>query len=431
MKSILLAAVAAAVLLAGQAASAQSDNWPQFRGPTGMGITADKSLPVEWGGADAKNVLWKAPLKGNGQSSPIVWGDKVFVCTVDWPANVAENQRGEVQPQQHVACYQASDGKLLWDTLIPPGPWKKNDFRNGPSGGYASATPVTDGERVYVAFGSSVMAAVDMQGKILWRRDILPFTFDVALASSPVLYKDTVLLWCAMAKKEDSRVSAFDKASGEIKWTAPLPDTDFAHSTPILIEVGGKPQLLGTGAGMKTSDGAAKSVDPATGKVLWSCKGSGDVASPVFANGLVFFDSGRGGIGTVVDPTGSGDVTATHVKATINVGGQAFSSPVVVGQYLYRLENEGLLKCWEMATGKKVYEQKLNGLGKWWGSPVVDGQGRIYVATAGKSFVVQGGPEFKVLGTGDLGDQNDPSPAVSKGRLFLVGLKNIYCVGAK
>ena len=430
MKSaLLLAAAAALVLVSGQAALAQADNWPQFRGPTGMGITADKNLPVEWGGPDSKNVLWKAPLKGNGHASPVVWGDSVIVCTADWPASVAEKQRGDVFPEQHVACYQASDGKVLWDTVVPPGPWKRNDFRSGPSGGYAVPTPATDGKLIYVAFGSATIAAVDFQGKIVWRQDILPFTFDVTVAPSPVLYQDTVLLWCAMAKKPDSKVIAFDKADGKVKWTAPLPDTTFGHSTPLLAQIAGKMQLLGMGAGMGTAPNALQSLDPATGKVLWWCKGSGDVTTPVYANGLVYFDGGRGGIGTIVDPTGSGDVSATHIKATVNVGGQAFNSPAVVDKYIYRLEDSKTLKCWDMTTGKPVYQEKLEGISTTWASPVVDPLGRIYYASAGKSYVVQGGPEFKVLGTGDLGDSNHASPAVSNGRIFLVGLKNIYCVG--
>jgi outer membrane protein assembly factor BamB len=442
MKTALLVAAvamaaAAAVYAAGPetpasaAAPTTSDNWPQFRGPTGMGAATDKDLPTEWGGADNKNVLWKAPLKGFGQSSPIVWGDSVIVCTVFWPDNVPQNERGNRQPEQHVACYQTADGKLLWDTLVPPGPNKMNDFRGGPSGGYACPTPATDGKLIYVFFGSAVVAAVDFQGKVVWRKEVVPHTFDVTPAASPVIYKDTVLLWCSMAKKADSRVIAYDKATGETKWTTPLPNTDFGHSTPLLFEVGGKMQLVGTGSGMQTTDSAAVSLDPDSGKILWWCKGMSDIASPVFGNGLVYFDGGRGGNGTLVDPAGTGNVSATHIKATINVGGQAFGSPLVIGKNIYRLENDGLLKCWDMTTGAKVAEKKLDGMGTWWGSPIVDGQGRIYVATAGKSYVVQvgQGQEMKVLGTGDLGDPNHTSAAVSKGRLFLVGLKNIYCVG--
>jgi outer membrane protein assembly factor BamB len=401
--------------------------WPQFRGPTGMGLAAENNLPLEWGGADKKNVLWTSPLIGEGHASPIVWGNQVFVTTVSWPASVKD--RGSVFPDQHVLCYQVSDGKLLWDTPIPHGPWKRNDFRSGPGGGYAAPTPCTDGRMVYAAYGSSVIAAVDMAGKLVWRKEIVPFTFDVTVASSPVLYGDSVFMFCAMAKPEDSKVIAFKKASGEVKWETKLPGVEYGHSTPVVIDVKGKPQLLVAASGSKVTSNALQALDPDTGKVLWWCKGCADIASPVYAGGLVYFDSGRGGPGTVVDPTGSGDVSATLVKRTVNLGVQAFGSPLVIDKYVYRLNNEGGLKCWELATGKDVYEQKLPGLGGYWGSPIADGAGRLIVATGGKSYVIQGGPEFKILGTSDLGDSNHPSPAVAGGRLFIVGMKNIYCIG--
>jgi outer membrane protein assembly factor BamB len=401
------------------------DNWRQFRGPTGMGLTDDKNLPLQWGGPENKNVLWKAPLKGNGHASPIIWGDKVFVCTADWAEGVKHE---DVIPNQHVACYQFSDGKLLWDALVPAGPWKRNDFRSGPSGGYAAATPCTDGQRVYAAFASAIIAAVDFDGKVVWSTKIEPYTFDVTLASSPVLYGDTVILFCAMAKPEDSRVVAYDKATGKVKWQQKLPGMGFGHSTPLMIDVKGQKQMLLAASAMKDAESALRAVDPADGRLLWTCKGSGDVASPAFADGLVYFNSGRGQIGTVVDPTGSGDVSATHIRATIPAP-EGLGGPTIVGKYIYQLNSQGVLGCWELATGKKVYGEKLDGISTKWASPVVDPAGRLFFASAGKSFVVQAGPQFSILATNDLGDGNHPSPAVAGGRMILVGLKDVYCIG--
>ena len=127
----------------------RAENWPQFRGPTGQGLSAEKGLPVTWGGKNQENVLWTAPLKGNGTASPIVWDNRVFVCTATWPPDVKDHK--STFPQQHVQCYRTSDGQLLWDVEVPHGPWKPNDFRIGPSGGYAELTPVTDGKLVYCA----------------------------------------------------------------------------------------------------------------------------------------------------------------------------------------------------------------------------------------------------------------------------------------
>ncbi len=407
----------------------RAGNWPQFRGPTGLGYTEEQNLPLTWGGPKNENVLWKAPLTGQGHASPSIWGDAVFVCTAQWPSNTTAREK--VIPEHHVLCYRATDGRLLWDTLVPPGPWLRTDFRSGPGGGYAAPTPATDGKLVYCVFGSAVMAALDFQGKIVWRKEIMPYSFDVTVGSSPVLHQDTVILLCAMAKAADSRVAAFDKANGEVKWQQPLPDMGFGHSTPLIIPVNGRPQMLVLASGMSVAGKALRSLDPANGNVLWWCRGAGDAASPAFGSGLVYFDGGRGGPGFAVDPTGSGDVSQTHVRWTVNQVPEGIGSPVIVGQHVYRLHTPGILKCWELATGKLVYAERLEGLSTTWASPIADPAGRLFFANAGKSYVIQAGPEFRVLAVNDLGDGNHASPAVGQGRLFLVGMKNLYCIGNK
>src|SRR6185436_15947686 len=140
-----------------------------------------------------------------GHASPIVSGNRIFVCTVRWAGGKPDPA---VIPDHHVLCYEATDGKLLWDTVVPPGPWRREDFRSGPGGGYAAPTPATDGQRVYVVFGSSVIAAVDFDGKVAWRNEIKPHTFDVTVGSSPVLHEDAVLMLCAMTNKKDSKLIA-------------------------------------------------------------------------------------------------------------------------------------------------------------------------------------------------------------------------------
>lgn len=401
-------------------------NWPQFRGPTGLGYTEEKELSVKWGGPQNENVLWKSPLKGQGHASPIVWGDSVFVCTAFWPSNAAHEK---VIPEHHVLCYGASNGKLLWDTIVPPGPWLRTDFRSGPGGGYAAPTPATDGQLVYCVFGSSVIAAIDFKGKIVWRKEIVPYSFDVTLGSSPVIYKDTVILFCAMAKASDSRVVAYDKNSGEVKWQQKFQDMAFGHTTPVIIDVNDQAEMLLLASGIAVKTNALRSLDPANGNILWWCRGAGDAASPAYGSGLIYFDSGRGGQGFAVDPTGSGDLSKTHIRWTIGQVPEGISSPIIVGQHVYRLHTPGVLKCWEVTTGKQVYAERLEGLSSTWASPIADANGRLYFANAGKSYVIQSGPEFRVLATNDLGDGSHPSPAIAGGKLFLVGAKNVYCIG--
>jgi outer membrane protein assembly factor BamB len=412
-----------------QASVSFGENWPRFRGPTGLGYTEERNLPIIWGGADKKNVLWESPLKGQGHASPIVWGDLVFVCVVHWPETVED--RKKVIPDHHVSCYRGSDGEMLWDTLVGPGPWLRTDFRSGPGGGYAAATPSTDGELLYCAFGSSVLAALDMEGKIVWRKEIMPYTFDVTLGSSPILYGDTVILFCAMSKKSDSRVVAFEKRSGEVKWETKLEETEFGHSTPVIISVKKKDQMLLAASGMREYEKALKSLDPTNGEVLWWCRGEGDASSPAYGGGLVYFDSGRGGPGIALDPTGSGDVSETHIRWRITQVGEALSSPIIVGKYLYRLHTPGIVKCWDVSTGKQLYSERVRDISTTWASPIADPEGHLFFANAGKSYVIKSGPKFEVLAVNDLGDGNHPSPAVSNGRMFLAGMKKLYCIGAK
>jgi outer membrane protein assembly factor BamB len=417
---------AGAVLLLACAA-AGADDWPQFRGPTGLGYSSEKNLPLKWGGEKAENVAWKSPLVGEGHASPIVSGGRVFVCTVRWTGGKPD---ASVIPEHHVLCYHAADGKALWDTPVDPGPWRRDDFRSGPGGGYAAPTPATDGKHVFVVFGSSVMASLDFEGKIAWRQEIKPHSFDVTIGTSPVLFGDTIIMLCAMAKAADSRLVAFAKSDGSVKWETKLPKVGFGHSTPVIIDVKGKAQLIVIASGMGTKDDALQSFDPADGRRLWWCKSAGDASSPAYGSGILYTDSGRGGSGVAVDPTGEGDVSATHTKWTVGGLGESIGSPIIVGDHVFRLQGSGVLKVWNVSDGQETDKQRLDKLGSSWASPIADGDGRLYFASGGKSYVVQAGAQIKVLAVNDLGDPNHASPAVSNGRLYIVGLKNLYCIAS-
>lgn len=429
-RSLFGTAVACGLLLGCLLATSRAvraDNWPGWRGPTGMGHTSEKDLPLTWGGTFPENVLWKASLFPAGdkiildqnQSSPIVWADRVFVTLAYWPAG--GSQKGPAE--HHVRCFRASDGRPLWDTRVPPGPWVLSDLR----GGYSAPTPATDGERVYALFGSSVLAGLDVEGTIVWRKEITPHLFDVAIGTSPIVYRDAVLLLCDQTDKKASRLVNFDGKTGAVKWEQKRPQADWAHTTPVVAEVHGKTQLLVGAAN------GPQGLDPETGRLLWWCRVSdrvGDTVSPVYGSGLVYCDSGRGGPGVAVDPMGEGDVSKTHVKwKTAQVPG-GFSSPIIAGDYLYRLHDPGVLKCWKLTTGEQVYAERLQDVSTA-SSPIATPEGRIYLASGGKSYVVQAGPEFKLLATNNLGDASKSSPAVSGGRIFIKGGHFLYCIGGK
>jgi outer membrane protein assembly factor BamB len=405
------------------AATVAAADWPAWRGPTGQGLCDDKNLPLTWDARTNEHILWKAPLPGmeakagqdRNQSSPIVANGKVFVTMSYWPGGVNAKQF----PEHHVACYRANDGKKLWDMTVPNGPWLLSDLR----GGYTAPTPAADGERVYVMFGSSVIAALDFEGKLLWRKEIKPFNFDVCAGGSPLPFEDTVLLQCDQVSGT-SRLLAFDCKTGDLKWEEKRPQNGFSHSTPTLVKIKDKRQLL------TAASNALQGVNPATGKVLWWCDAKGDTVSPVYRGGLVYLDSGRGGLGVAVDPNGEGNVTKTHLKWSVPNVPAGFSSPVIVGDHVYRLHNPGTLKCWELSSGKEIYSERLQGATAAC-SPIATPDGRLYFASAGTTYVVKVGPKFEILATNSLGDDSEASPAVSDGRIFLKGKLYLYCMGKK
>jgi outer membrane protein assembly factor BamB len=406
-------------------ATLYAEDWPAWRGPTGQGQSAEKGLPLTWNGKTGENVRWKMPLlpagkvrADNNQSSPIVAGERVWVTLSYWPEGV---EAGKEQPEHHVLCFRTDDGKLLWDTKVPPGPWKLTDLR----GGYTAPTPATDGKHVYVAFGSAVLAALDLEGKIAWRKEIVPYEFDVAMAVSPVLVGETILLVCDFVDAKKSQLLAYDKATGEVKWKRPRDGFGFCHSTPILATVQGKQQLVVAG------NRAIQGVNPATGEVLWTADASGDTPSPVFGGGVVCVDSGRGGSSlTAIDPSGMGNITKTHTRWKSDKLAEGFSSPVVAGEYVYRLHNPESIHCWKLADGSSVFVKRLPGVSTA-ASPIATADGRIYCASAGKTFILKAGAEFEILATNELENPSSASPAIANGRLYFKGAKTLWCIGAK
>ncbi len=389
-----------------------------------MGLTVDRDLPTTWGGKDDENVLWKVALPGVGdgakadhnQSSPIVWGERLFLITACWPQGRNQNEF----PDQHVACYHTADGRQLWDQLIPPGQWKLGDLR----GGYGAPTPATDGERVYVLFGSGVLVALDFEGQLIWRNELADVqSFDVAIASSPIVYRDTVILLTDRNGGKSS-LTGYDGRSGGVRWEEKRPKVTFNHSTPTLANIGGRRQLL------VAASNSLQGIHPDSGKISWWFDTPGDVCSPVVAAGVVYSDSGRGGPGVLVEPSGEGALPATAVKWRIGNIPEGLSSPAIVGDHLYRLHNPAVLKCWNMTDGKEAYATRLDGVSVA-SSPIVTPEGLILFASAGKTFVVRAGPQFDLVATNDLGESNGASIAVSAGRMYFKGREHLFCVGSK
>jgi outer membrane protein assembly factor BamB len=397
-----------------------ADNWPAWRGPTGQGHCAETDLPLKWSATE--NVKWKVPLPDNGNSTPIIWGDKIFLTQ----ANKGGTSRG-------LMCLARADGKLLWHQKIEYAEKEKNWDENW----YCNSSPVTDGERIVVSYGSAGMYCYDFDGKVLWKRDDLgTWQHRFGNSSSPVLYGDTVILWCGPdeAKGRNFLVAA-NKKTGETVWKH---EEKFGSwSTPLIVKVDGKDQLL-----LAMSDdvknesdektGHLKGFDPKTGKELWSCLGVNSYVytSPLYRDGIAVQMSGYNGAALAVKLGGTGDITKDrlwlHPRNSQRVG-----SGIVVGDHVYILEETGVPHCYELQTGKEVWQiKKAPGGGSW--SSMVHAGDRLYVLCKnGDTLVFAANPKYELLATNRLDEDTNASIAASNGDLFIRTSKHLWCIGEK
>ena len=394
-----------------------AENWPGWRGPRGDGTSADKSPPLEW--SATKNVRWKVALPDGGNSSPVVWKDRVFVT-----------QATDKGAKRWVMCFRRSDGGLLWKAETPF-QGKEPTHDTNP---YCSATPVTDGERVIASHGSAGMVCYDLGGKELWRKDLGKLDHIWGNASSPILYGDLCILWCGPGDRQF--LLAVEKKTGKTAWEHNEPGGKSGGSarewigswtTPIVVKVGDHDELI-----LPVPE-KVKGFDPKTGRELWSCSGLGRLvyASPVCSeDGIVLAISGFHGPALAVKVGGQGDVTETrrlwqHPQSQP----QRIGSPVVVGGYAYLLNENGLAQCFDLKTGKDLWGKERIGSASW--GSMVSAAGRLYVTNqAGETIVLAAKPELQVLARNKLGERVLASVAIADGEIFIRGYKHLWCVGA-
>jgi outer membrane protein assembly factor BamB len=394
-------------------------DWPAWRGPDGQGHTAETGLPLKWSPTD--NVRWKVPLPEPGNSTPIIWGDRLFLT-----------QSLDKGTRRAVRCYARADGKLLWERETPF-EGKEPTHQTNP---YCSASPVTDGERVIASLGSAGMVCYDFEGKELWRKDLGPLVHIWGNASSPVLHRDLAILWCGPGTRQF--LLAVNKTDGRTAWEHQEPggkggpERPYIGSwtTPLVVRVGDHDELI-LGVSEKL-----KGFEPMTGKELWSCAGLKTAAadelvytSPVFAGGIVVAMGGFSGAAMAVRAGGKGDVTATHRLWYHPRNPQRIGSPVIVGGHVYVLNDDGTAQCLELKTGKEIW--KGSRLGGAWGSMVAAGE-RLYVTTkAGDTLVLRAAPEYELLAKNPLHEPVLASLAVADGDLFIRSHQNLWCIGGK
>jgi hypothetical protein len=395
--------------------------WAQFRGPNGSGTSAEKGAPVHWG--PQEGIAWKVELPGPGASTPIILGDRILLtCYSGY--GVPGQPKGEVNRlTRHVVCLSRGDGKVLWNKPVAAKMPEEPAIREGH--GYATNSPVTDGERLYVFLGKSGVVAFDLEGKQLWQAGVGAKTSGWGTAASPILFGDLVII---NASVESESLVALDKQTGKEKWRAG--DIKQSWNTPILVAVGDKTELV------VAVFGKVLGFDPATGEALWSSAtdiGWYMVPSLVAADGIVYCIGGRGTGGALaVRCGGRGDVTASHRLWTLKKGSNV-SSPILHDGHLYwAQENDGIACCVDAKTGQLVYAERLERAGQVYPSPVLADGKLYYTSRGGRTFVVAAKPKFELIATNELGRVGtfNASPAVAGGCLFLRADQWLFCIGA-
>jgi outer membrane protein assembly factor BamB len=415
-----------ALLFAAAACSALTGaDWPAWRGPTGQGHCAEKNVPLKWGGKDQANVKWKVPLAYQGNSTPIVWGENIFLTQ----ANKGGSERG-------LLCSARADGKVRWQKDVTYSEKETNWDANW----YANASPVTDGERVVVSFGSAGMYCYDFDGKEVWKRtDLGKWEDPFGNGSSPVLYGDLAILWCGPNREKGRNyLLAVEKKTGKTVWQQ---DEEFGSwATPLVVKVGDKDQLvLGYSRDVKGQPedkaGFLKGYDPKTGKELWKCQGLNSYiyTSPLVANGVAVGMSGYSGSALAVKLGGAGDITKDRLWLHPKPAPQRVGSGVIVGEHVYMVDENAVPHCYELKTGTDLWkdEEKLKGIT--WGS-MVHADGRLYLLMRnGDTIVLAAKPKFEILATNSLpaGENTNSSLAISNGQIFIRTFKNLYCIEEK
>ncbi len=435
MKFVIWIAVGMSSLIAG-------DNWPQFRGPGSTGVVDDPALPDKWSATE--NVIWKADVPGSGWSSPIVWGDRIFVTSVVSSAGREAPKKGlymggERKPptDEHryvVYAFDFKTGKLLWEREASKGVPGARHLKNT----YASETPVTDGERVYARFGNVGLFCYDMSGKLLWSHLIAPepTRYGWGTAASPVLHQNRVYI--VNDNDGHSYLEALDKRTGERVWKVDREEgTNWA--TPYIWEHDGKTEIVTPG----TRRTRSYDLD---GKLLWEFGGmsSIDIPTPFASHGLLFITSGYVGdqIRPVyaIKPGASGDLTLAKGE-TSNAGiawykptdGPYNPSPIVYGDYYYTLLDRGFLSCLDARTGAEIYgKQRMDPeAGAFTASPWASNGKLFLLSEDGDTFVVSAGREYKLLGKNSLDEMTMATPAIAQGSLVMRTASKLYRIGKR
>jgi outer membrane protein assembly factor BamB len=402
-------------------AAVSADNWPQWRGPSLDGISAEKNLPLHW--STTENVTWKLPMPAWTGSTPIIWRDLIFL-------NVADGDN------LYLWCVDRRQPAVVWKQLLGGGNMKLQKQN------MSSPSPVTDGQNVFALTGTGMLKGFDFKGREIWARDIQKdyghFGLNWGYASSPLLYEDSLFVQVlhGMKTKDPSYLMRIDKKTGRTLWRVERPtkarrESPDSYATPALLRYGKTVEIVVLGGDCVTGH------DPATGKEIWRGNGLNPddnpnyriIASPVVADGIIYAPTRVKPL-TAFKAGGRGDITETHRLWTFQ-NGPDVPTPVTDGKYFYVADDRGVMHCLNAKTGEKIWGPQRIKSGTYSSSPIL-ADGKLYVTSEdGLTTVLQAGPEFKVLAENSLDDYTLSTPAISDGQIFIRTAQNLYCIGKR
>jgi outer membrane protein assembly factor BamB len=392
--------------------SAQAENWGHWRGDNGNGVSLSAKPPTEW--SATKNVKWKVPVPGRGSGTPVIWGDQVFVVTAV----------GSSKLDFKLLCYDRNNGSLRWEkTAITATPHEGTHSTNG----FASGSPCTDGEHVYAFFGSRGLHCYTMAGELEWSRDFGKMTMRNGFGegSSPTLAGDKIIVpW---DHEGQSAIYALDKRTGKTIWKTDR-DGPSCWATPLIVESGGRKQVIANG------EDQARAYDLETGKELWHCGGQTQrpVASPVFANDIVYIGSGfRGSFLGAFKLNGNGDIEGSDkVIWSVDSDTPDIASPLLSdGRLTYFKGKTGILTCVDATSGKTLFgPERIPGVTSTYASPIAAG-GHVYLTgRSGNTTVIKDADTLEVVATNSVGETVDATPVPVDEQLFIRGENHLFCV---
>jgi outer membrane protein assembly factor BamB len=401
---------------------ARGENWPQFRGPTGQGISSEKNLPTKWSASE--NIAWRAALPGEGWSSPVVFGNHVFVT--------ATTNEGS---SCHVIALDRKSGNVLWNKEVHEQETRRKERKNS----YATPTPTTDGKQVFAVFGGGGIVALDMRGNIQWTYDDVKFYSQHGLGASPVLYENLVIMpfdgsspgpdtkvgW--KIPWQEARILALDKQTGEVVWAARRGPSRIAHTTPLVVR-SPEPRLY------STAGDVIQAFDLRDGRRIWSVysQGEGVVPSPLLVDDLLITCSGfeeptirAVRLGGERDPGAPGHIAWEHGPK----GVPSQSSPIYFKPYLYTVTDAGIVSIFEVQASdlKPLDQGRIPG--NYSASPAYADHKIYFLSEQGETTVIEPGASLKVIEANPLGEKCQASPAISNGQIFIRTERNLYCIG--